>query len=121
MSPTLRIAFRSLRKQVRSLGYLVAGARMQANSALPCLLRSIRATTCTWLILLSRARKATDGIFVGEVGSYGTGPQQFQAPRGVAVDPSGNYVYVAESYWFNTNAPIRVYAYSALDPLIYAS
>jgi hypothetical protein len=63
----------------------------------------------------------TDGVFVGEVGSYGTGPGQFQAPRGVTVDPSGNYVYVAESYWFNTNAPIRVYAYSALDPLIYAS
>ena len=58
-----------------------------------------------------------DGIFVGLWGSYGTGPGQFNDPMGIAIDPTGNYVYVADYY----NARINVFAYAPLAPVIYQS
>jgi hypothetical protein len=60
---------------------------------------------------------ASDGTFVGQWGSYGNGPGQFNNPMGIAIDPSGNYVYVADYY----NARINVFAYAPLAPIIYQS
>jgi sugar lactone lactonase YvrE len=59
----------------------------------------------------------SDGVFVAQWGSLGTGPGQFDNPMGIAIDPSGNYVYVADYY----NARVNVFAYSPLEPVIYQS
>jgi DNA-binding beta-propeller fold protein YncE len=59
----------------------------------------------------------SDGVFLGLWGSYGTGPGEFNNPMGIAIDPSGNYIYVADYY----NARINVFAYAPLAPVIYQS
>jgi sugar lactone lactonase YvrE len=45
--------------------------------------------TCVWKLDRS-------GAFVAQLGSYGSGPGQFNDPRGIALDPAGN-IYVADS------------------------
>jgi sugar lactone lactonase YvrE len=60
---------------------------------------------------------SSEGVFVTEWGSLGTGPGQFNGPMGIAIDPSGNYIYVSDYY----NARINVFAYAPLDPIIYNS
>lgn len=57
----------------------------------------------------------SNGAFLSQWGSLGSGPGQFNGPSGVALDPSGNYVYVADYY----NERVDVFAYSSLGPLIY--
>src|SRR5262249_27149783 len=52
-----------------------------------------------------------------EWGTLGTGPGQFNSPMGIAIDPSGNYVYVSDYY----NARVNVFAYAPLEPIIYNS
>lgn len=66
----------------------------------------------------NRVEKFTsDGVFLAAWGSFGTGPGQFNTPSGIALDPTGNYVYVGDYY----NARVNVFAYSALEPLMYQS
>src|SRR5579862_2140167 len=64
----------------------------------------------------SRVQKYTsEGAFLSQWGSAGTGPGQFNDPMGIALDPTGNYIYVPDYY----NARINVFAYAGLDPPIY--
>ena len=58
----------------------------------------------------------TNGTLLTKFGSAGSGPGQINMPGGVAVDPTGNYIYVADYY----NARIDVFAYAPASPIIYA-
>jgi DNA-binding beta-propeller fold protein YncE len=49
-------------------------------------------------------RRADDGSFVRTFGSRGSGPGQFNCPRGVAVDKAG-HIFVADS----ENHPVHVW------------
>lgn len=57
----------------------------------------------------------SQGEFLAQWGVPGNGPGQFNGPSGIAIDPTGNYVYVSDYY----NARVNVFAYSAMAPLLY--
>jgi DNA-binding beta-propeller fold protein YncE len=52
-------------------------------------------------------RFATDGTYLTQWGSYGTSTGQFAFPDGLAVDATGNFIYVADT----GNQRIQVFAY----------
>ncbi len=58
----------------------------------------------------------TNGTLLTKFGSTGSAPGQFTSPGGIAIDPTGNYVYVADYY----NARIDVFAYAPASPIIYS-
>ena len=66
----------------------------------------------------NRIQKFTsNGTFLTEWGELGTGPGQFNSPAGITLDPTGNYVFVPDYY----NARIQVFAYQALNPMVFQS
>jgi hypothetical protein len=57
----------------------------------------------------------SNGNFLIQWGTLGTGPGQFNTPSGIAVAPGGNYIFVSDYY----NDRIVVFAYAKAAPLIY--
>jgi tripartite motif-containing protein 71 len=83
---------------------------------LPKALRWTAATMFMWLTGNNRVEKFTaTATYLTQWGSYGSGNGQFEIPHGIAVDSSGNFIYVAD---YNYRIQVFVNNTNIVPPII---